>query len=243
MNGVINLSVLDGWWAEGYNGKNGWAITPHDPHFDADYRNHEEANELLDLLETKITPLYYKRNSQGFSEGWVEMSKASMKSTIPNFNAQRMVRDYVSRCYGPASRQNSKLCADDYKGAKELAAWKAKVNRAWPNVSLHRTDKSPSELMSGDSLSIEVTVELDELTADDVILECIIGTGTETENDAFHEHEHIKLSPKGKDSDGNSLFGIDLVPPLAGLQFYKLRLYPSHPLLSHRFETGHIRWL
>ena len=127
MNGVINLSVLDGWWAEGYNGENGWAITPHEPHFDAEYRNHEEAGELLDLLESKITPLYYARNSQGFSEGWVAMSKASMKSTIPNFNAQRMFRDYVSRLYAPASRQNSKLCADDYKGAKELAAWKAKV--------------------------------------------------------------------------------------------------------------------
>ena len=166
-----------------------------------------------------------------------------MKSTIPNFNAQRMFRDYVSRLYAPASRQNSKLCADDYKGAKELAAWKAKVNRDWPKVSLSRTDKSPSELMAGDSLSIEIAVNLNELTADDVVLECIIGTGTETEHDAFHEHEHVKLNPKGKDSDGRALFGIDLVPPLAGLQFYKLRLYPSHPLLSHPFETGHIRWL
>ncbi len=243
MNGVINLSVLDGWWAEGYNGANGWAITPHDPHFDADYRNHEEATELLELLENKVTPLYYDRNSQGFSEGWVEISKASMKSAIPNFNAQRMVRDYVTHFYAPASRQNSKLCADDYKGAKELAAWKAMVNRAWPNVTLHRTDKSPSEMMSGDSLNIEVAVKLGELTADDVVLECIIGTAIEAENNAFHEHEHVKLSPKGKDGDGNSIFGIHLAPPLPGLQFYKLRLYPSHPLLSHRFETGLIRWL
>ena len=117
------------------------------------------------------------------------------------------------------------------------------VNRAWPNVTLHRTDKSPSEMMSGDSLNIEVTVELGELTADDVVLECIIGTAIEAENIAFHEHEHVKLSPKGKDDDGNSIFGIHLVPPLPGLQFYKLRLYPSHPLLSHRFETGLIRWL
>ena len=245
MNGVINLSVLDGWWAEGYNGENGWAITPHEPHFDADYRNHEEANELLDLLETKIAPLYYERNSQGFSEGWVKMSMASMKSAIPNFNAQRMVRDYVTKLYAPASRQNKKLCADDYKGAKELAAWKAKVSLAWPNVSLRRTDKSATELMSGDSLKIEIAVNLDELTTEDVILECIIGTGneTDTEHEAFHEREHVKLKPKGKDSHGQALFGIDLTPPLSGLQFYKLRLYPSHPLLSHRFETGRIIWL
>jgi starch phosphorylase len=241
MNGVINLSVLDGWWAEGYNGENGWAITPHDPHFDAEYRNSEEANELLGLLESKISPLYYDRNSQGFSEGWVKISKASMKSAIPNFNAQRMVRDYIKRFYAPASRQNSKLCADDYKGAKELAAWKARVNQAWQNVTLRRTDNNSTELMAGDSLRIEVAVDLGELTTDDVLLECIIGT--ESEHEAFQEHEHVRLTPKGRNDDGHTLFGIDLVPQLAGLQFYKLRLYPSHPLLSHPFETGHIIWL
>ncbi|MDX2456153.1 MAG: alpha-glucan family phosphorylase [Gammaproteobacteria bacterium] len=241
MNGVINLSVLDGWWAEGYNGENGWAITPHDPHFDVEYRNSEEANELLGLLESKVSSLYYKRNSQGFSADWVKISKASMKSAIPNFNAQRMVRDYIIRFYAPASRQNSKLCADDYKGAKELAAWKARVNQAWPNVTLRRTDSNSTELMAGDSLRIEVTVDLGELTTDDVLLECIIGT--ESEHEAFQEHEHVRLTPKGRNKDGHTLFGIDLVPPLAGLQFYKLRLYPSHPLLSHPFETGHIIWL
>jgi starch phosphorylase len=241
MNGVINLSVLDGWWAEGYNGENGWAITPHDPHFDAEYRDNEEANELLELLERKITPLYYKRNNQGFSEGWVKMSKASMKSSIPNFNAQRMLRDYITMFYAPASRQNKKLCADDYKGAKELAAWKTRINRAWPEVTLARTDKSSSEIMSGDSLTIEIAVNLGELTTDDVVLECIIGT--ETAHETFQEREQVMLSPKGSGKDGQTLFGIDLMPPLSGLQFYKLRLYPSHPLLSHPFETGHILWL
>ncbi|HAJ93061.1 MAG TPA: DUF3417 domain-containing protein [Gammaproteobacteria bacterium] len=241
MNGVINLSVLDGWWAEGYNGENGWAITPHDPHFDVEYRNSEEANELLGLLESKISPLYYERNSQGFSAGWVKMSKASMKSAIPNFNAQRMVRDYIKSFYAPASRQNSRLCADDYKGAKELAAWKAKVNQAWSNVTLRRTDNHSTELMAGDSLGIEVAVDLGELTTDDVLLECIVGT--ESAHEAFQEHEHVRLTPKGRNEEGHTLFGIDLVPPLSGLQFYKLRLYPSHPLLSHPFETGHILWL
>jgi len=241
MNGVINLSVLDGWWAEGYNGENGWAITPHDPHFDPDYRNHEEASELLDLLESKIAPLYYDRNSQGYSESWVAISKASMKSIIPNYNSQRMVRDYIVNFYAPASRQNRKLCADDYKGAKALAAWKARINRAWHGVSLRRVDDARTCLMSGDNLKIEVAVKLGELTADDVVLECIIGTNNE--HDTFVEREHIRLKPSGAEQDGEAVFSIDLSPPLSGLQFYKLRLYPSHPLLSHPFETGHIIWL
>jgi len=95
--------------------------------------------------------------------------------------------------------------------------------------------------MAGDSLGIEVAVDLDELTTDDVVLECIIGT--ETAHEAFREHEHVRLTPKGRNEEGHTLFGIDLVPPLSGLQFYKLRLYPNHPLLSHPFETGHIIWL
>lgn len=241
MNGVINLSVLDGWWAEGYNGENGWAITPHEPHFEADYRNHEEASELLDLLERKVAPLYYDRNNQGYSEGWVKKSKASMKSCIPNYNSQRMVRDYITNFYAPASRQNRKLCADDYKGARELAAWKAKINSAWQGVSMRRVDNSRSWLMSGDSLKIEVAVDLGELTADDVVLECIIGT--RSDQSSFVEREHISLKPAGKTEQGEAVFSIDLLPPLSGLQFYKLRLYPSHPLLSHPFETGHIIWL
>ncbi|MCK4951797.1 MAG: alpha-glucan family phosphorylase, partial [Gammaproteobacteria bacterium] len=95
INGVLNLSILDGWWGEGFNGENGWGIAPHGPQFDPAYRNHEEANDLMDILEKKVVPLYYDRDEQGYSSKWVQMSKNSMKSTIPHFNAQRMVMDYV----------------------------------------------------------------------------------------------------------------------------------------------------
>ncbi|MGB5716222.1 MAG: DUF3417 domain-containing protein, partial [Gammaproteobacteria bacterium] len=128
-----------------------------------------------------------------------------------------------------------------YKGARELAAWKAKINSAWQGVSMRRVDNSRSWLMSGDSLKIEVAVALGELTADDVVLECIIGT--RSDQSSFVEREHISLKPAGKTEQGEAVFSIDLLPPLSGLQFYKLRLYPSHPLLSHPFETGHIIWL
>jgi len=238
---VINLSVLDGWWAEGYNGENGWAITPHEPHFDPDYRNHEEASELLDLLESKIAPLYYDRNSQGYSESWVKISKASMKSIIPNYNAQRMVRDYIANCYAPASRQNKKLCANDYQGAHELAAWKSRVSSAWDNVSMRRIDDAKTSLIAGDNMKIEVAVNLGKLTPDDVVLECLIGTNSE--QNAFVERDQMQLQPAGTTDTGEAIFSIDLTPPLSGLQFYKLRLYPSHELLAHRFETGRIIWL
>ncbi len=137
LNGVINLSVLDGWWGEGYNGENGWAIAPHGQQYDAAYRDHEESTELLDIIERQVIPLYYQRNGHGYSEGWVRMSKASIKSILPQFNSQRMVMDYIRDFYSAANKQCKKLAADQYGGARELAEWKALVRRIWPRVSLH----------------------------------------------------------------------------------------------------------
>ncbi len=241
MNGVINLSVLDGWWAEGFNGSNGWAITPHAPHFDVDYRNHEEANELLDLLENQVIPQYYSRNSQGYSEEWVRLSKESMKSCIPNFNAQRMVRDYVRNFYAPASRQNRAFCANQYKDGHELAVWKEKVRQSWPEVSLRLAESPGESAASGHSIKLKVAASLRELSAEDVILECIIGS--ENEHSDFTVHRHIRFEGHEPGERDEILFELNLLPPLSGLQYYKIRIYPYHKLLSHRFETGCMIWL
>ena len=164
-----------------------------------------------------------------------------MKSTIPNFNAQRMVRDYITNCYSPASRQNKRLLENNYKGAQELAKWKSKVTHAWPSVKLRRVDKSNDSLVSGENLKLELAASLGKLSATDVIVQCLVGT--ESEHEKFIVHETIQLESSGVNKNGEVLFKLDLEPPLAGLQFYKLRLYPSHTLLSHPFETGHIIWL
>jgi starch phosphorylase len=241
MNGVLNLSVLDGWWDEGYNGENGWAIAPHAPHFDADYRNQEESSELLELLENQVIPTYYDRKNQGYSEKWVRLSKASMKSCIPLFNAQRMVRDYIRNYYSPASRQSKAFAANGFRGAGELAGWKQKVGRSWPEVTLRRVDDSEDAIISGSSLMIKVAAKLGGLTPNDVIVECLIGTqNTHTD---FAVSQHLQFEAAGINDKGEALFQLDLLPPLSGLQFYKIRIYPFHRLLSHRFETGHMIWL
>jgi starch phosphorylase len=241
MNGVINLSVLDGWWAEGYNGENGWAIAPHAPHFDENYRNREEASELLTLLENEVIPLYYNRNGQGYSEGWAKLSKASMKSCIPLFNAQRMLRDYIRNYYAPASNQTRTYSRDNSRGARELAVWKQKIGRAWSAVSLRRADDTGTSQMAGKSLKLRVAAKLGELTPDDIILECIVGT--ENNHNDFIVRRHFRFEPAGTGGEGDVLFELDLLPPLPGLQFYKIRAYPYHRLLSHPFETGKTVWL
>jgi starch phosphorylase len=241
MNGVLNLSVLDGWWDEGYNGENGWAIAPHAPHFDVDYRNHEEASELLELLENQVIPTYYDRKNQGYSENWVRLSKASMKSCIPLFNAQRMVRDYIRNYYSPASRQSKAFAANGFRGASELAGWKQKAGKSWPEVTLRRVDDADDAIISGSSLMIKVAARLGKLTPGDVIVECLIGT--QTAHTDFSVHQTLQFEAAGSNDKGEALFQLDLLPPLSGLQFYKIRIYPFHRLLSHRFETGHMIWL
>jgi starch phosphorylase len=241
LNGVINLSVLDGWWGEGYNGENGWAITPHDRHYDASFRNQEEANELLDIIEHQVIPLYYNRNGHGFSEGWVHMSKASMKSTLPHFNSQRMVMDYIRGFYGPAAEQGRLLARNRYKGAKELASWKEKIRKLWPAVTLRRIDEVTPAVTAGSTVTVQVAAQLGDLSPEDVRLECVIGI--EDEHHDFQASDYLGFTATGKLDSGETLFVLDMEPPLPGLQLYQIRIYPYNSLLSHRFETGCMVWL
>jgi starch phosphorylase len=241
INGVINLSVLDGWWGEGYTGENGWAITPHGPQYDPAFRDHEEGQALLDILEQQVIPLYYKHDGHGYSEGWVKMSKASMKSIVPLFNAQRMVMDYVKRYYAPASRQYRLLTQTSGAPAQELATWKKRVAQAWNKVGLRRLDDGPREIQSGTVLPIRLAARLGGLEPDDVMVECLVGT--ESEEGEFTVGGRFVLQPAGLGDDGETVFQLDLQPPLPGLQAYKLRMYPCHALLSHPFETGFMIWL
>ena len=241
INGVINLSVLDGWWGEGYNGENGWAITPHGPQYDAAYRDREEGQELLDILEKQVVPLYYERNGYGYSEHWVRKSKASMKSIMPRFNAQRMVMDYVRKFYSPARSQRLILSGNDNARARELSEWKKKVERHWPSVRLRRLDDAPATIMAGNALPIRVAAKLGKLAAEDVLVECLVGT--EDEKGEFECRYSYVFTPGEHSESGETLFNLDMEPRLSGLQHYKLRMYPFNVALSHRYESGRMIWL
>ena len=242
INGVINLSVLDGWWDEGYNGEDGWAITPHGPQYDPAFRDKEEAATLLDILEHEVVPLYYHRNGHGYSEGWVAKSKASMKAILPQFNAQRMVMDYVRQFYGRAAVQSRKLRENNGKPAQDLAHWKLKVSQVWGGVSIQTTGDIPACIKAGDQLPLRVAVNLNGLSADDVRVECLAGTQDELGH-LVVDHTYLFGSTGEKDNNGADMFELDMLPELAGLQYYKIRIYPYHPNLSHPFECGQMLWV
>jgi len=240
INGVINLSVLDGWWDEGYNGDNGWAISPHEPDFDSHYRYHEEANELLDILENKVVPTYYNRDGHGYSEPWIKISKASMKSLMPQYNSQRMVMDYVRNFYAKASQQCPLIKGDNHQLADELAQWKRHVANCWDGVTIRRVDTEACSIGSGESLTIELAMNLNGLSINDIVVECLI---SERDEENSPVHDTLRFRADGNLDSGETLYRLVLEPSLSGLQYYRIRSYPSHESLNHRFETGKMIWL
>ena len=137
INGTVNCSVLDGWWAEAYDGENGWAIPPSTQINDPAERDRHDSRTLYEILQDEVIPLYYARDERlGYSPGWVRKCKRSMATILPHFNMNRTVHDYSVLFYGPAARRGRQLAADGYKVASSLAAWKQQVRAAWPGVAL-----------------------------------------------------------------------------------------------------------
>jgi len=244
INGGLNLSVLDGWWGEGYNGKNGWGISPHGPETKADVRDREEASDLLDILEHEIIPTFYDRGNHGYSKEWVRLSKESMKSCIPRFNASRMVMDYVKRLYKPAIMQYARFKENNSAPAKELAQWKAKINRQWHNISIERIDDMEKAINDGGSLTIKVKTHLNGLLPEDVAIECIVGATADHDDyeDIFDDPICCLFDYAGEEN-GFHKFTLNLEPGNSGLNYYKIRIFPYHNLLSHPLETGYMIWL
>ncbi len=239
INGVPHLSILDGWWPEGYDGRNGWGIAPQSASMPAEPHAHAEAQELLDILEYEVIPLYYDRNRQGYSPGWINKVKASMKSLIPRYGAERMVMDYVRKFYSRAALQQERLAADNFAAAIELAQWKQRVGECWPKVRLQLLDQPKSSVRTGEQLTFCAAVHLGDLSVEDVVMECLLGS---ERDDLYVASETHRFTAKDTNAEGKTRFELELTPG-SGLQTYKLRLYPYHRLLTHRFETGLMKWI
>ncbi|MEW6764735.1 MAG: alpha-glucan family phosphorylase [Pseudomonadota bacterium] len=241
LNGAVNLSVLDGWWGEGYEGNNGWAITPHGPEYDAAYRNTQEAHDLMTLLRKEVVPLYYERDKGSFASRWVQVSKASMSSALPRFNSERMVLDYVRGFYAPALNKGRQFSASNGQRAIALADWKARVRLMWPKIRAERIDTPVHDVLHGQTIDLSVAVDVNGLSPQDIRVECQIGRLDRSQH--FQQHSHFLLEPTGVDAQGRQIYALRLQPSMAGLQVYRIRLFPYHPDLTHPYEMGAMLWL
>jgi starch phosphorylase len=244
MNGVVNLSILDGWWDEGYDGDNGWAIKPASPQLDQHRRDREEARSLYELLQDSVLPLYYRRAEGGYSERWIHMAKRSMASLLPRYDASRMLGEYVSKYYLPASRQGRRYAENGHEAAKSVAAWKARVRAAWPGIAARRIDSPKSRIQFGETLPIEVAVKLNGLAPADVCVELLLARAV---RDPGVRHAH-QLAPAGRiaqdgEMSGWERFAVDLKPGLSGRLDYRIRVIPRNDLLTHPFELGLSCWV
>jgi len=240
MNGVLNLSVLDGWWGEGYAGDNGWAIKPASSALEPYRRDSEEAQTLYELLQDHVIPMYYRRNAQGYSPEWLRMAKHSIATILPRFNAARMVHEYLSKFYLPASQQWRRYSENAFARAKEVAAWKARVHAAWPAVAVHRRDNPRKRIQFGESIQIEVAAKLNGLAPGDVVVELLLARDVREPADRRVRYE---LAFDGTTSEaGEHRFTLELAPELCGRLDYRIRMYPCHEALTHPFELGLMAW-
>jgi starch phosphorylase len=242
MNGTINLSVLDGWWGESYDGKNGWAIKPVSESLSEEARTREETRTFYELLQDHVVPLYYEHGKMGFSPNWVKMSKRSMSTIMPRFNSKRMVGEYLAKCYLPASNQHRLYRQDQCKNSHVVAEWKARVRDAWAGAALHRLDAEQREISYGDSLRFEVAVKLNGLQPGDVVVEMLFGLFTKREK-LQNSHRYCFEDTGTMTEAGENIFALEIQPEQCGKLEYRIRVYPYHEMLTHRFEMGMMRWL
>ncbi|MBA3562845.1 MAG: alpha-glucan family phosphorylase [Gammaproteobacteria bacterium] len=258
INGTINLSVLDGWWAEAWDGTNGWAIAPHPERGDEERRDRDDAAALYALLEESVIPLYYGRDNGGFSPGWVQLCKRSMATTIPRFNMGRVLHDYAEGFYHPAAACGRELRRDKARGAQELAAWKHRVREAWDGVALHALDPTPGVVRHGRPFEVRVQASLNGLEPGDVRVELVIepedmpappldGPASRFRSEAAaadNGRSRICLATiDGADGQGKYTYSGQCSVPWTGKSSLRVRVYPAHRLLTHPHETGLMKWL
>jgi starch phosphorylase len=238
LNGALNLSILDGWWDEWYDGNNGWAIPSADGVADPDRRDELEAAALYDLLCQSVAPLFYDRDAAGLPRRWLEMVAHTLRTLGPRAQATRMVREYVTEFYLPAARSSRALAAgeDPFGGARSLAAWKERVARAWPGVAIEHVEADDGEQGPGSQLSVRATVALGELSPLDVAVQVVYGRAGD--DDEIIDPSFADLDLEGEPAGSAARYAGEAELSRPGPFGYTVRVLPRHPLLADPAEMG-----
>ncbi|MBS7396637.1 MAG: alpha-glucan family phosphorylase [Alloprevotella sp.] len=241
MNGVVNLSVLDGWWYEGYREGAGWALTDRRTYENQDHQDKLDASTIYSMLEQEIIPLYYARNRQGFSENWVRTVKNSIARIAPHYTMKRQLDDYYTRFYNPLAARFHAISADNNRIARDIAAWKESVAERWDSIKVVSSTRSENlqsaSLISGKEFTVRHVV--DEQGLDDAVgIDLVVMTGTDG-----NEHVSEVLPMKLVSREGNlHTFELTASIDLAGSYKVAYRLYPKHPQLANRQDMCYVRW-
>ena len=237
LNGALNLSILDGWWDEWFDGANGWAIPTADGIDDPDRRDDLEAAALYDLIAGSVASTFYSRSDSGIPERWIEMLRGNFRSLGPKVLAARMVREYVERLYVPAAESSRALAADGAAGAAELAAWKERIRSHWSQVCIEhvQTDGVGDAPALGTSIVVRTYVQLGGLFPDDVRVELVHGR---VDPDDRIANPTVSVLESAGEQGGQWRFEGSLTLGQAGAFGYTVRVLPRHPALASPVEMG-----
>jgi starch phosphorylase len=242
LNGGLNLSIRDGWWDEWYDGENGWEIPTADGVVDEARRDDLEASALYDLLQQSVAPKFYERDDKGVPPRWIQMVRHTLMSLGPKVLASRMVRDYTEKYYAPAA-QSVRRTLEPVDGvafgaARELAAYRQRVQDAWPKIQITDVDSTglPDTPLLGSQLTLTATVDLAGLSSDEVVVQAVLGRVDAA--DALLEPTCVDLAQTGSGDGGTEIFTTTTPLPVAGSVGYTVRVLPHHPLLAGDNELG-----
>lgn len=240
MNGVVNLSVLDGWWVEGYRDGAGWALPQERTYQNQGYQDQLDAAMIYSLLENDIAPLYYNRNKKGYSEGWIKTIKNSIATIAPHYTMKRQLDDYYSRFYTKQATLFKKLSANDNQLAKELAQWKETVAERWDSIHVvSKSDFIVNGVETGKKYSMRYVIDEQGLN-DAVGLEFVsVKTDRNGEERIFNVREFMMVGHEGN----LYTFELEFEPDVAGSFKGCVRMFPKHEMLAHRQAFCYVKWL
>ena len=242
MNGVVNLSVLDGWWVEGYREGAGWALPQERTYQNQGYQDQLDAATIYTLLENEIIPLYYNKGKKGYSEKWVKVIKNSIATIAPHYTMKRQLDDYFDKFYIKEANRFKKLSANDNRLAKEIALWKEAVAERWDSIRV--VDKDVKMLVEGGETGVNYTLKyvIDEQGLDDAIGLELVTLRPETDGsdrEVYSVHEFKMVGHEGN----NYHFELTYEPDHAGSFRSCVRMFPKNANLPHRQDFCYVKWL
>jgi starch phosphorylase len=240
-NGGLNLSVLDGWWCEGYRPDLGWAIGRGETYRDPLYQDEVESRAIYDLLEKEVVPEFYSRDKDGLPRVWIARMKACLANLLPVFETGRMVAEYAERFYFLGARLWADFSAPGDRRAQHLAAWRARLATRWAQVQVARVEAAEEgEISVGRHLRIRAHVDLGELAPEDVAVEIYHGPVDAENQITVGRRTPMALLPP--ESNGLSCFEGEIPCTSSGVHGFAVRVLPQSRELGPRFEPGLITW-
>ncbi|MEI6890077.1 MAG: alpha-glucan family phosphorylase [Bacteroidales bacterium] len=243
MNGVVNFSVLDGWWAEGYRADAGWALQEEATYDNPAFQDDLDAEVIYSILEEEIVPIYYDRDSNGIPVKWISYIKNTIAEIAPHFTMKRQLDDYYRQYYSKLFKRSRIITGKNYEMARHIASWKRKVLRGWDGIEIvsQKTPFSEQKPLSlGDVFSAEIILNLNELSATDVGIEVLFGRKLNdlVETPIFIEEMNLSRSEKNI-----AVFECNIPINEAGVYDFAFRLFPKSPLLPHRQDFALVKWI